>query len=87
MKDNNKKSKKVKNGDANAEVGRLVGTKHGVDGDVYNHNNNGSAKRFKAADIAPANATKEVYASIFTSSKKSDFKETYSCRSLPLGRN
>ncbi|CAN8253136.1 unnamed protein product [Cochlearia groenlandica] len=33
-------------------------------------------------------ATKEVYASLFTSSKKkSDFRETYSCRSLPLGRN
>ncbi|XP_022922055.1 protein RTF2 homolog [Cucurbita moschata] len=48
---------------------------------------NGAVKRFKAADMAPANATKEVYASIFTSSKKSDFKETYSCRSLPLGRN
>lgn len=47
----------------------------------------GSVKRFKAADNAPANATKEVYASIFTSSRKSDFKETYSCRSLPLGRN
>jgi len=49
--------------------------------------NNGGAKRFKAIDNAPANATKEVYASIFTSSRKSDFKETYSCRSLPLGRN
>ncbi|KAF8393056.1 hypothetical protein HHK36_021297 [Tetracentron sinense] len=48
---------------------------------------NGSAKRFKAANVAPPNATKEVYASIFTSSKKSNFKETYSCRSLPLGRN
>lgn len=46
-----------------------------------------AAKRFKAVDIAPANATKDVYASIFTSSRKSDFKETYSCRSLPLGRN
>ncbi|KAE9602347.1 putative replication termination factor 2, Zinc finger, RING/FYVE/PHD-type [Lupinus albus] len=46
-----------------------------------------AAKRFKATDIAPANATKDVYASIFTSSRKSDFKETYSCRSLPLGRN
>ncbi|KAL1335217.1 hypothetical protein HN51_064149 [Arachis hypogaea] len=46
-----------------------------------------AAKRFKASDLAPANATKEVYASIFTSSRKSDFKETYSCRSLPLGRN
>lgn len=48
---------------------------------------NGAVKRFKAADLAPPNANKEVYASIFTSSKKSDFKETYSCRSLPLGRN
>ncbi|MED6113853.1 hypothetical protein PIB30_074736 [Stylosanthes scabra] len=46
-----------------------------------------TAKRFKASDLAPANATKEVYASIFTSSKKSDFKETFTCRSLPLGRN
>ncbi|KAM1178074.1 hypothetical protein ACFX2G_017848 [Malus domestica] len=46
--------------------------------------NNGGAKRFKAVDIAPANATKEVYASIFTSSRKKDFKETFSCRSLPL---
>ncbi|CAA3019857.1 protein RTF2 homolog [Olea europaea var. sylvestris] len=86
LKDNNKKSKKVKNGVANGEFGRLIGTKHGIEGNVINHNN-GSSKRFKAADMAPANATKEVYASIFTSSKKKDFKETYSCRSLPLGRN
>ncbi|XP_057955090.1 uncharacterized protein LOC131149054 [Malania oleifera] len=49
--------------------------------------NEGSVKRFKAADIAPPNANKEVYASIFTSSKKSNFKETFTCRSLPLGRN
>ncbi|XVF48436.1 hypothetical protein PTKIN_Ptkin03bG0189900 [Pterospermum kingtungense] len=48
---------------------------------------NGGAKKFRAVDAAPANATKEVYASIFTSSKKSDFKETFTCRSLPLGRN
>lgn len=48
---------------------------------------NGAVKRFKAGDMAPANATKEIYASIFISSRKSDFKETYSCRSLPLGRN
>ncbi|XP_014507119.1 protein RTF2 homolog [Vigna radiata var. radiata] len=46
-----------------------------------------AAKRFKASDLAPANATKDVYASIFTSSRKTEFKETYSCRSLPLGRN
>lgn len=45
------------------------------------------AKRFKAVDIAPPNADKKVYASIFTSSSKSDFKETFTCRSLPLGRN
>ncbi|KAJ4709613.1 protein RTF2-like [Melia azedarach] len=50
-------------------------------------NGNVPVKRFKAADMAPANANKEVYASIFTSSKKSNFKETYACRSLPLGRN
>lgn len=55
--------------------------------DVKNSTTNGSGKRFKAVDVAPAHATKEVYASIFTSSRKSDFKETYSCRSLPLGRN
>ncbi|XP_049359705.1 uncharacterized protein LOC125824377 [Solanum verrucosum] len=55
--------------------------------DVKNSASNGSGKRFKAVDVAPAHATKEVYASIFTSSRKSDFKETYSCRSLPLGRN
>ncbi|KAF7154824.1 hypothetical protein RHSIM_Rhsim01G0036000 [Rhododendron simsii] len=54
---------------------------------VSNGSTNGLAKRFKAGDNAPVNATKEVYASIFTSSKKSNFKETYSCRSLPLGRN
>ncbi|KAK3001624.1 hypothetical protein RJ639_020754 [Escallonia herrerae] len=54
---------------------------------VANGQADGAAKRFKATDVAPPNATKEVYASIFTSSKKSNFKETYSCRSLPLGRN
>ncbi|XP_017983960.1 PREDICTED: protein RTF2 homolog [Theobroma cacao] len=48
---------------------------------------NGGVKKFRAADLAPANATKEVYASIFTSSNKSNFKETFTCRSLPLGRN
>ncbi|OIW18624.1 hypothetical protein TanjilG_13376 [Lupinus angustifolius] len=81
---------------------RLSGTKHEVDDKVVAKvEGNGKiglkgvsdvavavgAKRFKATDIAPANATKDVYASIFTSSRKSDFKETYSCRSLPLGRN
>ncbi|KNA07067.1 hypothetical protein SOVF_175300 [Spinacia oleracea] len=82
---------------------QLSGKKHGID-DVVNANakpeinpklpnaiavtKKASAKRFKAVDIAPANADKKVYASLFTSSsRKSDFRETYSCRSLPLGRN
>ncbi|MBA0847554.1 hypothetical protein Goshw_019728 [Gossypium schwendimanii] len=43
---------------------------------------NGEMKKFRAADAAQAHATKEVYALIFTSSKKSDFKETFTCRSL-----
>uniref|UniRef100_A0A2N9FQR7 Uncharacterized protein n=1 Tax=Fagus sylvatica TaxID=28930 RepID=A0A2N9FQR7_FAGSY len=63
--------------------GKIVNGEVGVKGA-----GNGAVKRFKAVDLAPANATKEVYASIFTSSKKkSNFRETYSCRSLPLGRN
>ncbi|KAI5676130.1 hypothetical protein M9H77_07080 [Catharanthus roseus] len=96
-----KKGKKVKNGDVamtakEVQLPRLSGTKHGIDSKVLdkalpkgegNVEMNGKAKRFKAVDIAPPNATKEVYASIFTSSRKSEFKETYSCRSLPLGRN
>eukprot|EP00250_Pteridium_aquilinum_P002257 c12455_g1_i1 orf=471-1613(-) len=45
------------------------------------------SKRFKAVDMLPQNATKEVYASIFSSSSKSKLKETYMCRALPLGRN
>ncbi|KAL2652702.1 hypothetical protein R1flu_020830 [Riccia fluitans] len=45
-------------------------------------------KKFKAAEaLLPKNASKEVFASIFTSSSKNSLKETYSCRSLPLGRN
>ncbi|RAL37731.1 hypothetical protein DM860_000425 [Cuscuta australis] len=72
------------------EKGKLeLNKKHGPNGkiEVKNVVNGPAGKRFKAVDNAPANATKEVYASIFTSSRKSDFKETYSCRSLPLGRN
>lgn len=63
----------------------LSGAKHGIDEKGGNLETSG--KRFKAVDIAPVNANKEVYASIFISSKKAEFKETYSCRSLPLGRN
>ncbi|CAN6202285.1 unnamed protein product [Urochloa humidicola] len=83
-----KKEKKVGNG--------LSGTKHAAatvaaaGAEKLENGKKGEAavaKRFKASDHAPAHANKEVYASIFTSSRKSDFKETYSCRSLPLGRN
>ncbi|CAA0825359.1 Unknown protein [Striga hermonthica] len=83
-KDNVKKVKKLKNGE---DTGRLTGSKHGIEENGKKGDIKGSAKKFKAIDIVPANATKSVYASIFASSKKSDFKETYSCRSLPLGRN
>lgn len=80
-------SKKSKNGAAVvADTGAKVAKRQIEDGNV---NGNGiTVKKFKAADKVPVNATKEVYASLFTSSKKkSDFRETYSCRSLPLGRN
>ncbi|KAK9079182.1 hypothetical protein SSX86_000852 [Deinandra increscens subsp. villosa] len=75
---------------------KVSGSKHEIDlkakvvsGKIETNGKGGKneAKRFKAGDRAPQNANKDVYASIFTSSRKSDFKETYSCRSLPLGRN
>ncbi|KDP38661.1 hypothetical protein JCGZ_04014 [Jatropha curcas] len=71
--------------DVEKVVGRAEG--NGKLENVKGVSNGAAAKRFKAADMAPANANKAVYASIFTSSKKSDFKETFTCRSLPLGRN
>uniref|UniRef100_A0A1J3E5D8 Protein RTF2-like protein n=1 Tax=Noccaea caerulescens TaxID=107243 RepID=A0A1J3E5D8_NOCCA len=80
-------SKKSKNGVAVvADTGAKVAKRQMEDGNV---NGNGvTVKKFKAGDAVPVNATKEVYASLFTSSKKkTDFRETYSCRSLPLGRN
>ncbi|KFK27335.1 hypothetical protein AALP_AA8G369800 [Arabis alpina] len=81
-------SKKSKNGvTAVADAGGKVAKRQIDDGNV---NGNGVTvkKKFKAGDKVPVNATKEVYASLFTSSKKkTDFRETYSCRSLPLGRN
>ncbi|CAH8358757.1 unnamed protein product [Eruca vesicaria subsp. sativa] len=83
-------SKKGKNGVAVVDAGVKVVKRQMDDGNVnVNVNGNGvSVKKFKAGDAVPVNATKEVYASLFTSSKKkSDFRETYSCRSLPLGRN
>ncbi|WZY75590.1 hypothetical protein YC2023_021974 [Brassica napus] len=78
-------SKKSKNGVAVVvDTGVKVGKRQMDDGNV----NGVTVKKFKAGDAVPVNATKEVYASLFTSSKKkSDFRETYSCRSLPLGRN
>ncbi|KAF8102544.1 hypothetical protein N665_0198s0244 [Sinapis alba] len=79
-------SKKSKNGVAVAvaDASVKVAKRQMDDGNV----NGVTLKKFKAGDAVPVNATKEVYASLFTSSKKkSDFRETYSCRSLPLGRN
>lgn len=44
-------------------------------------------KRFKAVEeLKPKHADRSVYASLFTSSSQNT-KETYMCRSLPLGRN
>ncbi|MBA0728527.1 hypothetical protein Golax_001419 [Gossypium laxum] len=70
--------------DGKKDCGKLEGNEKLENGKKLN---NGGVKKFRATDVAPANATKEVYASLFTSSKKSDFKETFTCRSLPLGRN
>ena len=39
------------------------------------------AKKLKAADMAPANADKKVWASLFTSTHGKAAKETYACRS------
>ncbi|XP_075474000.1 uncharacterized protein LOC142505065 [Primulina tabacum] len=86
-KDHGKKSKKVTNVNEEEKPGQLTenGKKHRID--LVKGDGNGLSKKFKATDTMPANATKAVYESIFTSAKKSNFKETYSCRSLPLGRN
>lgn len=48
---------------------------------------NAAANRFKTIDVVPTNAIKEMYMSIFTSSRKSNFKETFICISLPLDRD
>ncbi|KAL2929909.1 Protein RTF2-like protein [Bienertia sinuspersici] len=92
------KYKQENNAGDNCDV-QLSGKKHGIDDVNTKAEANAKVtnsvvdvaaapKRFKAVDVAPPNANKQVYASLFTSSKKkSDFKETYSCRSLPLGRN
>ncbi|WZZ21535.1 hypothetical protein YC2023_122922 [Brassica napus] len=73
-------SKKSKNGVAVVADASVKVVKRQMDN--VNVNGNGVAvKKFKAGDAVPVNATKEVYASLFTSSKKkSDFRETYSCR-------
>ncbi|CBI36519.3 unnamed protein product, partial [Vitis vinifera] len=82
-----KKAKKVKNGEAVGRVdAKMEKNGKAVNGGVVVKGEISGVKRLKAAQVPP-NATKEVYASIFTSSRKSEFKETYMCRSLPLGRN
>ena len=63
----------------------LTGTKHGIE--AHGQRARAESKKFKVVELAPAHATKEIYASLFTSSKKQDFKDTYSRRSLPLGQN
>ncbi|KAI4377199.1 hypothetical protein MLD38_014868 [Melastoma candidum] len=82
-----KKMKNTKNGEE--PVGLSTGKRvSSGGGDANVDNGGGGGKRFKAVDAMPKNATKEVYASIFTSSKKKNgLRETFSCRSLPLGRN
>ena len=40
-----------------------------------------AAKKFRATSLVPANADKQVWASIFLGDRKEQ-KETYSCRSL-----
>ncbi|CAI7814592.1 unnamed protein product, partial [Closterium sp. NIES-53] len=72
--------------------GPTAGMKNTSEGSVNKSRPKGSdlvqvKQHFKAVDKLPAGASKDVYASIFTSSRKEDLKETYSCRSLPLGRN
>ncbi|MFQ6644879.1 hypothetical protein Gotur_019733 [Gossypium turneri] len=58
--------------DGKKDCGKLEGNEKLENGKKLN---NGGVKKFRATDVAPANATKEVYASIFTSSKKLDFKD------------
>ncbi|TYH48754.1 hypothetical protein ES332_D10G089400v1 [Gossypium tomentosum] len=53
--------------DRKKDCGKLEGNEKLENGKKLN---NGGVKKFRATDVAPANATKEVYASIFTSSKK-----------------
>ncbi|KAA3486226.1 protein RTF2-like protein [Gossypium australe] len=66
--------------DGKKDCGKLEGNEKLENG---KKSNNGGVKKFRATDVAPANATKEVYASIFTSSKKSDFKETFTYHVTP----
>lgn len=40
-----------------------------------------AAKKIRAADLAPANADKKLWAALFTSAHGPQAKETYSCRS------
>ncbi|KAF9589913.1 hypothetical protein IFM89_029529 [Coptis chinensis] len=64
-----------------SKVKEKKGKRHCVDGESLVEVKKGSVKKLKTGGglVAPVNATKEVYASIFTSSRKSEFKETYSC--------
>ena len=46
-----------------------------------------SLNKSRVIDHVHLDKSEEVYASISTSLMKSDFKETYSYRDIPLGRN
>ena len=58
---------------------REAGVKRGVQD--FSSGDRAPAKRIKAKDMAPANADKKLWASLFTSTHGKNAVETYSCRS------
>ncbi|XP_024515699.1 protein RTF2 homolog isoform X1 [Selaginella moellendorffii] len=95
-------TKKEKNGESRSNVGAVIESIEGGSGEDETNSNKRKdapplthsstmkavAKKAKPLLPIPANATKEIYQSIFTSSgSRSNLKETYSCRALPLARN
>jgi hypothetical protein len=49
--------------------------------DMQHGDEKAQAKKFKATELAPSKASKEVWSSIFLSSRPEE-KETYGCRAL-----
>ena len=58
---------------------REAGVKRGVQD--FSSGDRVPAKKIKAKDMAPANADKKLWASLFTSTHGKNAAETYSCRS------